>query len=1012
MSSAPSQQQPPLQSEQPSVPAANVNVKIIINNHVHRKVLTLDAMHVDLFERSIRKCVPHHMGDILIERYSDSAGRYTIVDPAIPSSYKQLYRAAKAKGKLRVRIIQVPQPGQASDVGTALTSATSILSLAPIDQANDSNKNTTGTGTNTTTSNTNIQKPEIHPITKAKPHSQTHTPIRKRSKATVRLPPPTRAQLEVISSHNVTASSENDQSLLNSNQHTPNQQNHVSGHENTLKWFGNYKRGYPIFSVTEQLQGPGQVNSTTFDTTSSNINVNSDVTTAPIVGSTHECAPTTTEFPVSNIKLASTLSTACPAVIYPPKGPDFQICCNSCSNAIDSDHWHCNKCDMGDYDLCPSCFAEGKGCDDDGHWLIRRAVVDGVLVSGSTEVARVSKLASSKSEKNMNDKMSSLSFNEHETKLMEQSPIVIKRKDNPENQETKTEDRETSNGNNDKLSIGHVIEPSPKENLRSSYNSPWNVEAHEDKAPAISRRTCNGCVHEFADNYFVHCTHCPDFDLCFNCFTPTHGHHPAHGFVLVAKGPHVPQTVLAWLKGHHNRHHALCDGCDKAILGTRYKCLDCPDWDYCSSCSSTISITHKGHRFVRLYEPMSTLVSQRPPAAQHYGVYCDGPLCVAKGHKNHISGVRYKCGFCHDLDFCDACEASPSNTHDKTHPLIMMKTPTSHLVVSSRLYDGNCRLMDCMGDIVDEAGLDKNNLPSLSMATKPAVADVEPVKETPSTTTMPAAAILGGVRPAPLSVETLSPPMPSPIPPTEVKTAFPSYTEAPSRSQWPSMALVEQTPDKMICVPTDYVFTMCWELKNNGETVWPAGSYIELNGGDQLFTPKMRREMAQETSSRSVFRVTASDLYLEPVAPGESAKYEVSLCSPMEPGTYSSGWRLTMSGGHRVGELMISEIRVEGPIPVLAMSNKAGTEVKAEKTSVDHTMVFPTLETESLVATLTGHTDDISPATTSATVTTDSEIGSLGDFEPNEEWVSSDAEFMTDEEYDILDGLEDECRSY
>ncbi|KKF93895.1 hypothetical protein CFO_g3761 [Ceratocystis platani] len=766
MSSAPSQQQPPLQTEQPSVPAANVNVKIIINNHVHRKVLTLDAMHVDLFERSIRKCVPHHMGDILIERYSDSAGRYTIVDPAIPSSYKQLYRAAKAKGKLRVRIIQVPQPGQAND------------------QANDSNKNTTGTGTNTSTSNTNIHKPEIHPIPKAKPHSQTHTPIRKKSKATVRLPPPTRAQLEVISSHNVAAPSENDQSLLNSNQHTLNQQNQVSGHENTL-----------------------------------------------------------------------------------------------------NDHWHCNKCDMGDYDLCPTCFAEGKGCDDDGHWLIRRAVVDGVLVSGSTEVARVSKLASSKSENNINDKMSSLSFNKHEKKLREQSPTEIKHKDNPETQETKTtEDGEKSN--------------------------------------------------------------------------------------------------------------------------------DCPDWDYCSSCSSTISITHKGHRFVRLYEPMSTLVSQRPPAAQHYGVYCDGPLCVAKGHKNHISGVRYKCGFCHDLDFCDACEASPSNTHDKTHPLIMMKTPTSHLLVSSRRYDGNCRLMECMGDIVDEAGLDKNNLPSLSMATKPAVADVEPVKETPSATTMPAAAIIGGVRPAPLSVETLSPPMPSPIPPTEAKTASPPCTEAPSCSQWPSMALVEQTPDKTIYVPADYVFTMCWELKNNGETVWPAGSYIELNGGDQLFTPKMRKEMAQETSSRRVFRVTASDLYLKPVAPGESAKYEVSLCSPMEPGTYSSGWRLTMSGGHRVGELMMSEVRVEGPIPVPAMSKKADTEVKAEKTTVDHTMVFPTLETESPVATLTQHTDDISPATASATVTTHSEIGSLGDFEPNEEWVSSDAEFMTDEEYDILDGLEDECRSY
>lgn len=40
---------------------------------------------------------------IRLERYSDSAGAYVILDSSSPSVYKQLYRAAKAKLKLRIK---------------------------------------------------------------------------------------------------------------------------------------------------------------------------------------------------------------------------------------------------------------------------------------------------------------------------------------------------------------------------------------------------------------------------------------------------------------------------------------------------------------------------------------------------------------------------------------------------------------------------------------------------------------------------------------------------------------------------------------------------------------------------------------------------------------------------------------------------------------------------------------------------------------------------------------------
>lgn len=44
---------------------------------------------------------------ITIERYSDSAASFVTLDPTNASVYKQLYRAAKAKSKLKLRVTRV-----------------------------------------------------------------------------------------------------------------------------------------------------------------------------------------------------------------------------------------------------------------------------------------------------------------------------------------------------------------------------------------------------------------------------------------------------------------------------------------------------------------------------------------------------------------------------------------------------------------------------------------------------------------------------------------------------------------------------------------------------------------------------------------------------------------------------------------------------------------------------------------------------------------------------------------
>ncbi|KAI1408428.1 hypothetical protein F5Y13DRAFT_172413 [Hypoxylon sp. FL1857] len=43
--------------------------------------------------------------------------------------------------------------------------------------------------------------------------------------------------------------------------------------------------------------------------------------------------------------------------------------CDVCHRVTSDHYFHCNLCDIGDFDMCPSCLALGKHCRDDKHYL-------------------------------------------------------------------------------------------------------------------------------------------------------------------------------------------------------------------------------------------------------------------------------------------------------------------------------------------------------------------------------------------------------------------------------------------------------------------------------------------------------------------------------------------------------------------------------------------------------------------------------------------------------------------
>ena len=64
---------------------------------------------------------------------------------------------------------------------------------------------------------------------------------------------------------------------------------------------------------------------------------------------------------------------------------NFTIYCNHCDRPVPDAHWHCGICDGGDYDLCQDCVKQGRLCANDDHWLIKRFLKDGEVINSTTE---------------------------------------------------------------------------------------------------------------------------------------------------------------------------------------------------------------------------------------------------------------------------------------------------------------------------------------------------------------------------------------------------------------------------------------------------------------------------------------------------------------------------------------------------------------------------------------------------------------------------------------------------
>ncbi|KAL8687706.1 MAG: hypothetical protein Q9224_005074, partial [Gallowayella concinna] len=836
-----------------------IAIKLALNNGENRRFkLVLRDLGANTLPDKLRSLlnVPPTQ-NIHFERFSDSAGVYVPLDSNNPAVYKQLYRAAKAKLKLRIKAtitdVSAPETDTASipnrlpahcytppknegtfPLGSAPADALLAQELAAPNANNSVNPSASGQTPHTTSQRSKLP---YDPCLSPSPTTwtangsllDTANPIIKDASSIER------SMLDDYQMQLMLLEQQNKKRLLMACRPA------VEDHELHCKLLEQQNKKRLLKARQDQASAAE----------------------APVPQS----FTATRDDPIAELGSKSVDSMKKPAVDAKLSivAGSFTICCNRCQANIPDAHWHCSSCNAGDFDLCGACIDQGVLCHSEDHWLIKRSIKSGKVVNSTTEtIPPKSKKVEPKRE------VSAVSA----TQAAPQSAVDVL-KDVP------------------------------------------------------MYRTCNSCVEAFVEAKFVTCKSCEDFDLCIPCFTGTqHGHHPGHAFAPACASTKLDSMATRLCApGRNKRHMAICDGCDKDIYGTRHKCLNCPDWDFCSACMKSARTSHPGHRFIPLNEPIA-FTSHRGPV--HYNINCDGPLC--KDVRTFISGDRYKCAICDDIDFCAKCEALPTNRHNRTHPLIKFKSPVKNVSVTTLGEKDNGEHMWTMGD----------QLPQFTSK---------------ATETVPVTLSAN----AATQVQTIA----------EIKPVNASKKESKEAGSKSCLAqelqahfIRDAVVDGSVLPPSEQ-FGQVWTLRNPGPHAWPAGCSVRFVGGDTMFNV----DPNHPSSVTNITKAAESNVIDRVVQVGEEVDFTVVMRSPEREGRAISYWRLKDANGLPFGHKLWCDIIVQGGNNDQAQSaaepdmtkeirsmqdvlHDAVTKKQVEDTaSTTHSqMIFPTLDKESPIS--------------------------------------------------------------
>ncbi|KAF2674526.1 hypothetical protein BT63DRAFT_408708 [Microthyrium microscopicum] len=772
-------------SSTPVGPDTAISIKITVNGIPKKFKLPLADLVPGILPAKLRNILAIAENQAAVfERFSDSSASYVNLDPSNLHAYRTLYRAAKAKLKLRMRATVGPPP---PSVYPGILNET-INSLANLDFGSQSTLTSiAGPSGSQSSIRTFINPPPV--VTSSAPAIVSDSASTSTSTVAQAI-----ANAMFVSSPSVAAAAAPAESAKPTS--PPALFNGPSG-EQKLKIESPSSTGLAGLHILKDLNKDSRASNATRYPYYPTVK---DFKSHPAFSG---CGPTKTV-------QSPCLRMSDPQHLPPGSTYSWTVYCNECNATMLEEHYHCNICENGDYDLCSKCLGNGKHCLDDNHWLIKRNMQSGKVVNATTE------------------KLASKAKSEASSKEM---PGAY------------TEEKK-------------LEEPIPAE---------------------IPTRTCNCCVKVFNEDAFVTCVNCEDYDLCIECLEDSkHGHHPGHSFSPVSRNLVMSVNASGLCKAGRNVHHAaICDNCNNAIVGVRHKCLTCPDWDFCSGCIVKASTAHPGHRFAPVYESI-------PPEHFHYspshvGVFCDGPLC--KNKNAYISGVRYKCAVCPDVDFCANCEAVPRLEHNRTHPLLKFRTPVRGCSITTLVGEENLRQQAQQAE-------------QASTTQIRTVAEVKPTD-----------APLKSLKEKIEIKHLLSEPIKEKVIP-QVKEEI-KVEKAANIGDLRAFFIRDTISDGTTFAP-EMQFVQVWTVENPGPHDWPAGCSVRYVGGDNM----LNVDDSHPSSDADFSKATESNVIRRPVKVGENISFRVLMKAPKREGVAISYWRLKSADGTPFGHRLWCHINV------------------------------------------------------------------------------------------------------
>lgn len=113
-----------------------------------------------------------------------------------------------------------------------------------------------------------------------------------------------------------------------------------------------------------------------------------------------------------------------------------------------------------------------------------------------------------------------------------------------------------------------------------------------------------------------------------------------------------------------------CDNCGiLPIVGFRYKCSTCPDFDLCSTCIQSGHRHPSDHLFILMMKPIP--YNETPPALSNRSLWAHLSSCV-HCKARQIVGFRFYCPQC-DASFCEYCDQK--GRHDLSHNVLRIVLP-------------------------------------------------------------------------------------------------------------------------------------------------------------------------------------------------------------------------------------------------------------------------------------------------------------------------------------------------